>query len=314
MDLPFTSDELMQKGSKVWKHLDALAASDPQAYQQFIKSVTEQAQNPQSTSHIKPGFFVQTTESTDASSLARTFFVNIAQTEKIPSPPADDPLNIPVCISEIRTCDDKRSKVVDAVVNSKVIEKCSKDSFFKSDLINLAMDCIKETHSVTLVKRTNKITDNEYKGPFGWDAKGQPLSDEQIRQMSDIKVVPASAEEPEVSIKVPGKDLASNDKKHPAPVIEVIEVEGAATPAAWTRKDTETHAIFYCRLPGVVDQGGVDISVVADKGAVVRAGGHSLELPIDKDIDPQCSAKFIRTTETLKLKFKKAHVAKDAKS
>ncbi|KAJ3238695.1 PIH1 domain-containing protein 2 [Chytriomyces hyalinus] len=313
MDLPFTSDELRQKGSKVWKHLDALAASDPQAYQQFIKSVTEQAQNPQATSHIKPGFCVQTTESTDASSLARTFFVNIAQTEKIPSPPADDPLNIPVCISEIRTCDDKRSKVVDAVVNSKVIEKCSKDSFFKSDLINLAMDCVKETHSVTLVKRTNKITDNDYKGPFGWDAKGQPLSDKQIREMSDIKVVPASAEEPEVSLKVPGQGLTSNDKKHTVPVIEVIEAEGPPR-AAWSRKDTETHAIFYCRLPGVVDQGSIDISVVADKGAVVRAGGHSIELPIGSDVDPQCSAKFIRTTETLKLKFKKTHVAKDDNS
>ncbi|KAJ3068493.1 PIH1 domain-containing protein 2 [Podochytrium sp. JEL0797] len=300
---------LMQKGSKIWKHLDELAAKDPQAYQEYIKSVKQSAEEEaNSHRHIKPGFRIETKEV--ESDLSRVWHVNFAVTDKLAPPPKDDPLNIPICLSEIRTAEDKKSKVVDAVINPAVLEKCTKDSFFKSDLINLVVDCIKETHNVTLSKRTHKIIEKEYMGPFGWDDKGKPLTDADISKTSDIKV-PAAAEnassqEPELpSLKMPSvlkNPMAQKTTSNPTkPIIEIIQLETEQKAvASWNRKETASHSLIYCK-----SQSEIEMTLVA--GSIeIKTALHTLSIPFPSltTLD-SCTAKFIRTTETLKLKISK---------
>ncbi|KAI8612708.1 PIH1 family [Chytriomyces sp. MP71] len=315
-----TPEELTKKGEQIWKHLDELAASDPIAYQEYVQTALQEASaNLQAQSHIKPGFSVQTTEANDTATLARTWHVNFAQTTRLPAPPKDDPLNIPICVSEIRTAEDRRSKVVDIVVNVDVMEKSVKNSFFKSDLINLGMDCVKETHAVTLVKRTNKIYDKEYRGPFGWDEKGKPLSDKDIKARTDIKILPENDGDivtPDIdtsNIMIPSGMPATRAKAarsaetvdvRPPPFIEVVKSQPAPDiqGASWTKKETESHAIFYCYLPNTTSQSQIEIYFEADK-IIVKTSLHYLELPFGRSVADKCVAKFIKSSETLKLKL-----------
>ncbi|ORY50491.1 hypothetical protein BCR33DRAFT_713280 [Rhizoclosmatium globosum] len=296
----FTPEELMQKGSKIWKQLDELVATDPQAYREYIKSVTESANTPEE-SHIKPGFRLETKELN--SDISKVYHINIAVTDKLEAPPAHDPLNIPVCLSEIRTGEDKKSKVVDALINPAVLDKCNKDSFFKSDIINLVIDCIDETHGVKLSKRTNKIYENEYKGPFGWE-NGKPLSDADIAKKNDVKVVAESAEESGLSsLKLPSQP-AVNLKSHSAssqpPIIQVVNSE-----ASWSQKESATHQIFYCILPNAKSQSEIDINL--KEGIIkVSTSKHNISIPaLNLKSIHDCEAKFIKSSETLKIKIPK---------
>ncbi|KAJ3004854.1 UNVERIFIED_CONTAM: PIH1 domain-containing protein 2 [Siphonaria sp. JEL0065] len=299
----------MQKGSKIWKHLDELAATDPEGYKQFIKTATENAtQDPSSggaQSSIKPGFRIETKEA--LSDLSRVYHVNFAVTDKLAAPPADDPLNIPICISEIRTGEDKKSKVVDAIINPSVLEKCNKDSFFKSELINLVIDCVQETHRIKLSKRTNKIFDKEYKGPFGWDEKGRPLTDADIAKKKDVKVVAESAEAAELgSLKLPEQSVNLKPQKEAAIAKPVIEEVGDTTRlASWSKKNTSTHNILYVVLPNIKSQTDIGISIVNGE-LHISTPYNKMLIPDIKSIE-NCEAKFIRTSETLKLKIPMVH-------
>ncbi|KAJ3140372.1 PIH1 domain-containing protein 2 [Physocladia obscura] len=302
----FTPEELMQKGSKIWKHLDTLAATNPQAYQEFIKNVADDAKkNCDANSFIDPGFYLETKESdTSSFTLSRPYFVNIAVTSKLPAPSENDPLNIPICISEIRTGTDKWCKVIDAVVNPKVLEKTAKDPFFKSDLINLVVDCIKETHGVSLKKRTHKITDGEYKGPIGWDDKGRALTDAQIDELSDRVRVVSVAESVEdeagvAQIKIPSGREGTKNLKGKSPVIEVV---GACTNAehvaGFKQKETETHIIFTCNLPGTSSQTEISICKSSNDNILISSASDNFEIPITFEKLKNCNAKNINFSVT----------------
>jgi hypothetical protein len=123
---------MWKKGQQLWQHLDELAARDPEvailpypsytesthpltliqklfktikAYKKFISNMKTNAESAAKQDRLaKPGFAIRCPSYTPSTTEQRhVLFINVALSSKIGPPPDDDPLNIPICMSEIRT-------------------------------------------------------------------------------------------------------------------------------------------------------------------------------------------------------------------
>ena len=133
------------------------------AYKTYIKSVTA----PSSNRKVLPGYSISLHDPAPQQP-HRRLWINLATSTAVAAPPASDPLNIPLCVSELRdvTGDQKHQKqqhmcdrgdrVVDAVVNPELMDKCRIDSAFKSELVELAITSVAETFGINLLGRMNR--------------------------------------------------------------------------------------------------------------------------------------------------------------
>ncbi|KAJ3341415.1 PIH1 domain-containing protein 2 [Entophlyctis luteolus] len=289
------TDDMRKTSAAIWRRLDALAAADPQAYERYIQQVSRDAANLAKTSRadLAPGFCIRTRPA-DAQLVTSQFYVNLAATTRLPAPPANDPLNIPIYVSEFRVAKDKTFRTVDVLVNTSIIARARECLSFRDDLIALAIGCIQETHSVHLaIDKHTSIEDNEYK------------KIEEEEKIEVHKNAPEDEKEATAGIStlhLPAPKTARTSA-HGKNIIQVVAESSDL--ASWQiKKGKDGTSVVYCKLPGVKTQSEVDISYKNSTTLVIVTNLHKLEIPLDfLPSNFKCTAKFIVKSESLKLKF-----------
>ncbi|KAJ2995750.1 Bromodomain-containing protein 1 [Globomyces sp. JEL0801] len=163
----------IQEVEQIWASLDKLAKTDPKGYVEYIKSMKKQEEN---SRVIQPGYSVRAT-SNDKS----LHMINICQCKAVK--PSPDNYNIPTLMSEKRTVveDSKTIYVYDAVFHPSVLQ----NKAIEKDVLDLAVGCILELFSVTLMPESTSRTDGVYFGPYGWDDRtGKPLTTKEVEEQS----------------------------------------------------------------------------------------------------------------------------------
>ncbi|KAI8832203.1 hypothetical protein BC829DRAFT_494258 [Chytridium lagenaria] len=114
----------------------------------------KQFSKPQQSTLLEPGYCLVCS----ASSNPRLVFINIAKSLKIAAPPKDDPLNIPNVFIK-----SDHARVIDCIVNNSVFADCEKDSKFKRDIIDLALQSVQEAEIKELQLNVNNLLKNHYR-------------------------------------------------------------------------------------------------------------------------------------------------------
>lgn len=185
----------------MWRNLDDLSESDPEAYQKLIEETIAQGPpKPTRGFRPKPGFVVKLLTQSDGGTGMRVrtpngdggskMFVNISSHEALDQPkdqfgrpvqPGErrnaEGLTMPLLVGKPRRCADHsgetKAMALDVVFHPWVIERCDLDNTFKAQVIELALNWIEqETHYKLL--RGWKTIRSKYKGGSGPD-QDQPV-------------------------------------------------------------------------------------------------------------------------------------------
>mmetsp|Transcript_38948 Transcript_38948/g.81481 ORF Transcript_38948/g.81481 Transcript_38948/m.81481 type:complete len:397 (+) Transcript_38948:105-1295(+) len=285
-----------QEAARLWDTLNHLA-DDPGAYADFMAKQLQHLDsnkdgevllNQKSASSAVPpfvplqGFVVKTFTHPDGTKL----FINICHHGTAIQKPIDNDgnlvtvshqsvgtLRIPLLISKLRDCFDgsnKKSMAVDVVVNSWCIDMCDRTPTFKTELVALAINSLKEEHSNKI--RTDrqlpwKIVNSKYKGGLGNGMKPRPFEDSQepkstkqnqvTKSPSDLlKCREEQNEEPlskEVDLKMPQIKIA---KKAPNKLIQEISPQqmDAASTASKRKPQSGPSKKSSVMKPGFLNQ------------------------------------------------------------
>ncbi|KAJ3037507.1 hypothetical protein HDV00_001620 [Rhizophlyctis rosea] len=171
-----TSDPktLLRQSQQLWKTLDHLAAKSPKDYQSLLQSIQQSATLPQ-TRIATPAYAVKCTGTPKHGT--KTHWINLCSSKAVKGVGGDDG-SVPVVMGKIRVGRDKDDSLFithDAVFSEDVVKKCRSDAFYLDQVIDLAVECVEETVGIELDKRGRTIKPSLYMGPYGWDAKGQPV-------------------------------------------------------------------------------------------------------------------------------------------
>jgi len=196
----------MSQMNSMWKNMDDLAESDPDAYKKFTSDVLAEGPPDKGgqprTFLPTPAFVVKVkTVTSDSAKL----FVNMTSCEAL-EPPKDhlgrpiekhdrrgaDGLQIPLLVGEVRPCPspdddgDNSARAVDAVFHPWIIERCEADNTFKAQVIDLALGWVEqETDTLKLTKQWKTIR-SKYKGGLG-DAGDTPVPFPVDRAMMQVQ-------------------------------------------------------------------------------------------------------------------------------
>jgi len=211
-----------KEAARLWDTLNHLA-DDPIAYDNFMAKQLQHLDsnkdgevllNQKTASSAVPpfvplqGFVVKTFTHPDGTKL----FVNICHHGTAVKKPFDENgivvadscqqlenIQIPLLISKQRNCFDgnnNKAMAVDVVVNSWCIHTCKKKTSFRTELVALAINSLKEEHSVKLETRGQipwKIIKSKYKGGLGnYATNPRPFEDSQEPKSIKTKTVTES--------------------------------------------------------------------------------------------------------------------------
>ncbi|KAJ3160660.1 hypothetical protein HDU86_000419 [Geranomyces michiganensis] len=193
-------NEAAEQAAHVWKQLDAMYAKSPKDYKTFISDLHREAEDLGIDNPLQPAvrgrLLIKSAEpasrggsSSSSSSTAsspqkrrqsqRRWYVNVCESARV-KPAKDATGAVSVVMSRARTGteedDGSPYDVYDAVVNPAIIREARADATFRADLIKLALECVEESFGVTLDRAGTTVTNDVYKGLYGWDdARGRPL-------------------------------------------------------------------------------------------------------------------------------------------
>ena len=138
----------MQSAQAMWKMLDDMAASDPEEYDNFLKSQMQgmdgggvAAVTPKESEVPLAAFCVRMRlEGGDG------LFINVCQHERIkaPSAVADGSVPLAVGVPRSATHGGKPAQAVDVVVNSEVTRRAEADKVYREEVAALAAQCVRE--------------------------------------------------------------------------------------------------------------------------------------------------------------------------
>ncbi|KAI8592167.1 pre-RNA processing PIH1/Nop17-domain-containing protein [Geranomyces variabilis] len=177
-------NEAADQAAHVWKQLDAMYAKSPKDYKTFISALHREAEdlgidNPLERI-VRGRFCIKSAyQPPTRQGQQRRWYVNLCESARV-KPAKDAQGDVSVVMSKARTGveedDSSPYDVYDAVVNPAIIREAHSDTKFRTDLIELALGCVEESFGVKLDRTGIKITNDLYKGLYGWDdARGRPL-------------------------------------------------------------------------------------------------------------------------------------------
>ncbi|XP_067036075.1 PIH1 domain-containing protein 2-like [Acropora muricata] len=155
-----TSDVLLGQADSMWKMLDDLAESDPEAYQRFIDKTLKEGSD--FLKPPEPCFCISTVML--PSVITHELFVNICSWEQMPAPKSEnDP--VPVMAGELQEKKEGKTtySVVDIIVNPVVTKGVSNSKDRKNLLAHVAMDYLENTKKIQ-VSRKYKNFKRSFKG------------------------------------------------------------------------------------------------------------------------------------------------------
>ena len=138
----------------MWAMLDEMAASDPKAYQQFMKEQMQSAAAPPKRILEVPtaGFCVRLRLEGGAG-----LFVNVCSHSRIKPPAANDDGTVPIAVGvprEAKAPGQKKgmlaasqSFAVDAVVSAEVTRRADMDAAYREEVGSLASECSRDVLS-----------------------------------------------------------------------------------------------------------------------------------------------------------------------
>ncbi|KAI8896699.1 hypothetical protein BC833DRAFT_659136 [Globomyces pollinis-pini] len=316
-DIAFSDKTMIdiQEVEQIWASLDKLAKTDPKGYVEYIKSMKKQEEN---SRVIQPGYSVRAT-SNDKS----LHMINICQCKAVK--PSPDNYNIPTLMSEKRSVveDSKTIYVYDAVFHPSVLQ----NKAIEKDVLDLAVGCILELFSVTLMPESTSRTDGVYFGPYGWDDRtGKPLTTKEVEEQSlfgkhlfgptELKEILTRAPEEvkdEIALELNLQPVTPSTK----PMIEEIKststttliddfepVVQMVTPKC-TIKTFDERIEFHIYMPEIEDGREIRYTKL-ENGFKVEAGRYRLEERLCEDYDSQNhKGRFNTLQRILKLKYQK---------
>jgi len=176
--------EDMKQMNSMWKNMDDLAESDPDAYHKFTSDILAEGppgKGGKAKTFVPEASFVVKLKTKDGEKV----FVNMTSHEAL-EPPKDsmgrpvqkgerrnaEGLQIPLLVSELRRCPDhsgvsNSAHAVDCVFNPWVTERCADDNFFKATTIDLAIEWAKQETGLSLQGKGWKTIKSKYKGGLG---------------------------------------------------------------------------------------------------------------------------------------------------
>ncbi|KAJ3108925.1 hypothetical protein HDU97_009658 [Phlyctochytrium planicorne] len=180
-------------------------------------------------------------------------YINVASTKSIAPPPKDDPLNIPMCISQLRTGVSGKGDpycIIDAVVNDSIIEKCANDGAFKRELLDLSAKSAKDTELPHLDLKTQTVIDNHYEGPI-WvppPADGPPELQPEIKFTNSNPF--KEEDEKETKLQLPSGAVIGKTEDLPQPTKKLIQDLGPLPD--YLETETSSGVSYDVPLPLVV--------------------------------------------------------------
>ncbi|KAJ3156403.1 hypothetical protein HDU89_004185 [Geranomyces variabilis] len=177
-------NEAADQAAHVWKQLDAMYAKSPKDYKTFISALHREAEdlgidNPLERV-VRGRFCIKSAHQPPTQQAQqRRWYVNLCESARV-KPAKDAQGAVSVVMSKARTGVEEDGSspydVYDAVVNPAIIREAHSDKKSRTDLIELALGCVEECFGVKLDRTGMKITNDVYKGLYGWDdARGRPL-------------------------------------------------------------------------------------------------------------------------------------------
>ena len=151
---PEIPEEHAQEAEKIWRMLDDMAENDPEAYAKFQASMKMQAAAEKKKSTVKSfmpdiGFCIRCDYKSENNKKKGTqgVYINICSSKMVKEPPKDDKDTVPCAVGEYRIdSTDPSRDIVDVIVASSVMERCSTDLFYRGQVCSLAMDCQDDVH------------------------------------------------------------------------------------------------------------------------------------------------------------------------
>ena len=180
------SSDMAKDATEIWNKLTELNQSDPSAYQSFVQKQFDEAklfqQNTNPSIVPKKGFVVKAFLTKGRSKL----FINFCKHEVICSSSSSsssgnksEEVAIPLVLSDMReTFDSSGSRVyaIDVVLHPSCLQKCSSHDIFKTNIVALGIESIKEDTKIEIETQW-KFIKSQYKvglGPTGQNV--HPLS------------------------------------------------------------------------------------------------------------------------------------------
>eukprot|EP00753_Platysulcus_tardus_P011395 PLAT3287.25.p1 GENE.PLAT3287.25~~PLAT3287.25.p1 ORF type:complete len:890 (+),score=233.80 PLAT3287.25:149-2818(+) len=182
-------EEASRKADQLWRMLDDLAARDPAAYRRFIETQRRAATEERPHFLPQPAFALRT-----ATAAGDVLFINICSSDYIEKPMnaageavGDDPavstagLSIPLSVGHLRAAvagrgvDKTDARVVDAVLNDWVTDRCARDAAFKMQVVELALQWVAQEHRLAKLRRDYKVLDEAYAGGTGLPGEPVPV-------------------------------------------------------------------------------------------------------------------------------------------
>lgn len=179
------SSDMAKDATEIWNKLTAFNQSDPSAYQSFVQKQFNEAklfqQNTNPSIVPKKGFVVKAFLTKGRSKL----FINFCKHEVICSSSSSssgnksDEVAIPLVLSDMReNFDSSGSRVyaIDVVLHPSCLQKCSSHDIFKTNIVALGIESIKEDTKIEIETQW-KFIKSQYKvglGPTGQNV--HPLS------------------------------------------------------------------------------------------------------------------------------------------
>lgn len=305
----------------MWKMLDDLADSDPEAYKRFIDKTLKEG-----SIYFKPPepcFCIRT--DLLPSVITHELFVNICSWEQMLAPKSDnDP--IPVTSGELQEIKDGQStySVVDVIVNPAVTKSILNSKDRKNLLVHVALDYLENSKQIQ-VSRKYKNFKKSFKGDpkelrkylrHGRQQAMNPASPEQqrtgvsenpeslLKQLSSIAV---SDKQPDGNVPI---DLfqRSTEKPKRSLIEEVASTNAAPEPLTPSYevlvKDAENskrkRIVVKVNLPEITSSSQCQLDACETEMSLDVPGVYKLHVTLPQKVDPeQTEATF--NTNTLKL-------------
>lgn len=204
-----SNPDLKVHADAMWKMLDELASSDPDAYKQFIATQMEQMQAEQARKDESAALFtpqpafVLYTPQTTGKGAPRIVHINICASAQIPplqtkdrqpatgrEPMAD--VLIPLSVGALKQATDARLGDVwtsDVVFNPAVLARAAADMSFKLFCLELALQHLEQDEKVQLHRAYKLLPPDQQKYVGAVDAQGRPAQQKTEAEIEREKLV-----------------------------------------------------------------------------------------------------------------------------
>lgn len=211
---------MVEQASKFWEMMDDMAVSNPEGYQRFIKKqMDEKKKFDEANKPPEPKFLVQCTDSHSK----QVIWINFSESDRVkPQPSQDAPINIVVQEPSTETSEGGKITFYEVVFHPDVMSRFAKESDFKSQAIQLGLDCVEQ--------RAKKLFDAKTKGvhPVQFIRDSLKVRSKPFKRKGMKEVLEEAARKQregngeDFDLKMPGSDPKADTTTSAAAKVDVI--------------------------------------------------------------------------------------------